>query len=461
MSKLADYEMFWNDTISQLKTQIGEQTFERWISKGNVSFKNNEIIFSVPSLTIQRFISENYIEKIQNKFQELSGENINLKINIDNNIKPEPKTNAGSNGNPAKNETKPTLSRKKEQWIPLEKDFTFESYVVGDCNNFAVNASLAVAKNPGKYPSYNPLLIYGGVGLGKTHLMQAVGNFVVTNFEYPKIIYTTAENFTNEFTTSIQNKTTTAFKHKYRKADLLLIDDIHFLENKEATQEELFNTFEELRASQKQMVFTCDRPVNQLKSISKRLSTRLQNGIAVDLQMPQYEMRIAILQKKQSESNISIPRDVLDLIANNISTNTRDLVSALNQLVSFSQLVHENITLAIAKEKLKDMLISPKQTNVTIDIIIQTVANHFSISINDIRSKKRNKNIVYPRQLAMYITRTITEFSTTEIAQSFGGKDHSSVIYSCKEVEKRKKVDPAEEGLIEGLIRTIKEQSIK
>jgi len=459
MSDFIDYETYWNNMISQIKTKIGEQSYNNWFSKGSVFFKNNKIIFSVPSQTVERYINENYLGIMQKKLQDMSGTNVSLKINIDENLKTVLKR--GNSSELTKTEIMPT-KKKKNQWEQLRKDFTFENYVVGDCNDFAVNASSAVAKNPGKFLHYNPLLIYGGVGLGKTHLMQAIGNLIADSSENLKIIYTTAENFTNEFISSFhEREKNTSFKNKYRKTDLLLIDDIHFLEKKEACQEELFNTFEALRNSQKQMVFTCDRPVKDLKYISERLSTRLQNGIAVDLQMPQYEMRIAILQKKQNEFNISIPNDVLDFIANNISTNTRDLVSALNKLVAYSQLIHKNITLSIAKEQLKDMMISPKQSNITIDIIIQTVANHFSISINDIKSKKRNKNIVYPRQIAMYITRNLTEFSTTEIAQSFGGKDHTSVLHSCKEVEKRKRADPAEDGLIQGLIKTIKEQNIK
>jgi chromosomal replication initiator protein len=292
--------------------------------------------------------------------------------------------------------------------------------------------------------------------------MQAIGNYIHTNTDY-KVIYISAETFTNEFIASIQDseKIKAAFKNKYRFADILLIDDIHFLQKKDGTQEELFYTFNALYDANKQMVFTCDRPVSDLKDFNERLRSRVGRGLNVDLQPPNYETRCAILRKKVENSGIALPDDVIDLVSKNISTNVRDLESALHTLTAYATLVGKPITIEIAQQRLKDVFASPRQSNLSIEIIQRVTAEEFHLSPNDLKGKKRTQSIVYPRQLAMYIIREMTEYTTTEIGQEFGGRDHTTVMHACQKIEDRVRSDPSLESTIQSLIRAIKDYSAK
>lgn len=339
----------------------------------------------------------------------------------------------------------------------LRADYNFETFVVGENNKFAASAALAIVANPGS--SYNPFLIYGGVGLGKTHLMQSIGNKIWQTNQKARILCITAEEFTNEFIQTIHDKTTHSFKNKYRNVDILLIDDIHFLQNKPGVQEELFHTFNSLYDSNKQMVFTCDRPVSELKNLSDRLRSRFERGLNVDLQPPEFETRCAILRRKVMTMSTSVPDEVISVVAKNISTNVRDLEAALTKLVAYAALVHKNITLEIAQNQLKDVFSQSRQGNITIDTIIKTVADHFKLSYADIKGKKRTKNIVFPRQVAMYIAREMTEYSTTEIGMEFGGRDHTTVMHGCQKIEERLKLDPALDSMLQSLIRGVKDSN--
>jgi chromosomal replication initiator protein len=342
----------------------------------------------------------------------------------------------------------------------LHSDYTFDRYIVGDNNSFAVNAAKAVSKNPGT--AYNPLLIYGGVGLGKTHLMQAIGNVLLDQY---KVIYTTAESFTNEFiectgAVSQGRSRMSAFKNKYRYADALLIDDIHFFSNKEGTQEELFHTFNALYDTSKQIIFTCDRPVAELKNITERLKNRFERGLNVDLKPPNYETKCVIIRSKLADKKVNIPDSVIDLISNNVSTNVRDLESALTKIVAYAELVNKSITLEIAQEQLRDVFINAtRQTaNVTMDIIIRVVAEHFDLTPNQLKAKQKTKGILYPRQLVMHIARKITDYTFEEIGGYFN-KDHSTAIYSDKAICRRILANPSEANTVQSLIRTVKTMS--
>jgi chromosomal replication initiator protein len=346
----------------------------------------------------------------------------------------------------------------QEPHTQLREDYTFDKYVIGDNNNFAANAAMAISRNPGN--AYNPFLIYGGVGLGKTHLMQAIGNYIHTN-SGGTIIYITAESFTNEFIQAVQENKMPAFKNKYRRTDVLLIDDIHFLQNKSGTQEELFYTFDALYNAKKQIVFTCDRPVSELKNLTDRLRSRFERGLNVDLLPPNYETRCAILKKKIETKSISIPDEVISLVSKNVSTNIRDLEAALIKLIAYTELVDKTITVEIAQQQLKDVFASPRQSNMSIDTIQRVVAEYYKLSPNDLKGKKRTQNIVLPRQISMYIAREITEYSLTEIGQTFGGRDHTTVMHACKIIEERIRSDPTMDSTIQALIRMIKEYSAK
>jgi chromosomal replication initiator protein len=340
----------------------------------------------------------------------------------------------------------------------MRDDYTFEKYVIGKNNDYAANAAIAISRNPGT--AYNPFLIYGGVGLGKTHLMQAIGNHVHENSDN-EVICITSEDFLNEYMDGIAQGKMNSFKNKFRNTDVLLIDDIQFFQDKRGVQEELFHTFNALHKTKKQLVFTCDRPPEELKKFDERLITRFSQSLRVDLQPPNYEIRCAILRKTAESRKSSIPNEVIDLISKNISSNIRDLIGALNTLIAYTEIMGQPVTLEIAQQKLRDVLASNRQANLTIETIQKATADFFSLNSNDLRGKKRNQKVVYPRQLAMYICREMTDYSTTEIGDAFGGRDHATVIYSIEKINNLKITDPALDSTIESLKRQIKELSSK
>jgi len=451
-----DYSVFWKEAIKQIRDEISDQEFMMWFN--NISYetsRENEVVIAVPSSFYRDQVKQRYLELIEGKLLELSGNKMSLDFEIKKSAPKEPvepkSPRAAAGPEPMK--------KNRSAHTQLRKEYNFENFVIGVNNSFAANAAIAIAKNPGT--AYNPCLIYGGVGLGKTHLIQSIGNSVFREFEGSKVVYVTAENFTNEFILAIRDKTTHRFKNKYRNTDVLLIDDIHFLQDKTGIQEELFHTFNALYETNKQMVFTCDRPVSELKALSDRLRSRFERGLNVDLQPPSYETRYAILKKKIENSRISIPEEVVALICNNVTTNVRDLEAALTKLVAYAELVNKNINLEIAQSQLKDIFSNPRQNNVTIDLIKRVVADYFGLSHNDLSGKKRTKSIAFPRQLAMYITREITEYSTIEVGLDFGGRDHTTVMYACQRIENKMKMDPTLEPILQHLIRSIKEHSTK
>lgn len=467
-----DYSIFWKEAMTQIQSELEEQEFAMWFNLEYHSSTETEITITVPSSFYRDQVKQRYQSYIEEKLQELTGKHLKLLIEIrprkteesskksirDSVASPSTEQKKNSGSKRPDNQDAPSQQRDKAPHPQLRKDYTFDSYVIGDNNSFAANAAIAIAKNPGT--AYNPFLIYGGVGLGKTHLMQSIGNYIYSDSD-TKVIYVTAENFTNEFIQSIRDKTTQAFKNKYRYIDVLLIDDIHFLQKKIETQEELFHTFNALYDGNKQMVFTCDRPVSELKNLSDRLRSRFERGLNVDLQPPSFETRFAILKKKADNRNIHIPNEVIELISKNVTTNVRDLEAALTKLVAYAELVGKEITVEIAQQQLKDVFASPKQSNVTIEIIQRVTAEYFALSFNDLKGKKRTKAIAYPRQLAMYIAREITEYSTTEVGMEFGGRDHTTVMHACQKIEERIRSDPTLDSTINTLIRSIKEYSAK
>ncbi len=449
-----NYNIFFNEALSQIEQEFENEgkinEFILWFNIKYVESKELKIIASVPSnLVKDKIISFGYIKLIESKIQELSGYNIKIELIIKNNPPTQIKE---SDNNPVEKIQPQKIEIKKHP--QLNERYTFENFVKGDNNSFAYNASLAVSKNPGK--AYNPMLIYGGVGLGKTHLMESIGNMIYQNTNN-NIIYVTAETFTNEFIQSINTNSVNKFKNKYRNADVLLLDDIHFLMGKKETQEELFNTFEALYNSNKQLVFTCDRPVTELKDMNERLVSRFGRGLSVDLQAPQYETRLAILQKKAETEKINVKLEVIELIAKNVCSNVRDLEAALTKLKAFAELMEEEITLEKAQHLLRDTFSSPRQGNISIEIIQKVVADKYGLSVSDLKCKKRNKNIAIPRQFAMYISKELLEYSTTEIGIEFGGRDHTTVMYSCQKVEELLISDPTVHTTIEMLKRAIKD----
>jgi chromosomal replication initiator protein len=459
------YEVFWKEAVGQIQAGLTEQEFSVWFS--NVEYlrsEENRVIAVVPSSFYRDQIRTRFQNLIESTLKELTGKDLFVEFEV------QPRNRAERPSPPSRDDTSrdesPRLEREKppqpaapQPKAPhpqLREDYTFDKYVIGENNNFAFNAAIAISRNPGT--AYNPLLIYGGVGLGKTHLMQAIGNYIHENSS-SKIMYITSETFTSEFIQYVQENKMPAFKNKYRHMDVLLIDDIQFLEGgkKTATQEELFFTYEALYNAKKQMVFTSDRPVSELKNLTERLRSRFERGLNVDIQPPKYETRFAILKNKVAAGNVPISDEIIDLISKNVSTNIRDLESALTKLTAFVNMVHKPVTMDQAHHLLRDWFTSPRQANISVELIQRVVAEYFSLSSNDLKSKKRAQNIVLPRQIAMYIVREITEYSTTEIGQVFGGRDHTTVMYSCDKVEERMKADPTLEPTIESLKRMIKD----
>ena len=454
-----DYEGFWNETLHHLRSELGEGEFSAWFSDINyLRSGENSVIIGFPSNFHRDKIKARYLNSIKKKLKELTGREIALEFEIVPGSKTEaviPTKNAGENSN----DPPPVEKPKKKRHPHMRDDYTFEKYIIGENNNFAANAAHAISRNPGT-TKYNPFLVYGGVGLGKTHLMQAIGNHIHENSDH-KVIYITSEDFLNEYVQAIRDRDMPSFKNKFRYTDVLLIDDIQFFQAKEQIQEEFFHTFNTLLHAQKQLVMTCDRPPSELKKLDDRLSSRFGQGLTVDLQPPRYEVRCAILKSTAESRGAFIPDEVINLISKNISSNIRDLIGALQTLISYTEIMGQPITLEIAQQKLRDVLASTRQANLSIETIQKAVADFYSLSVNDLKGPKRTQKIVYPRQLSMFVCREMTDFSTTEIGEAYGGRDHTTVMHSIEKIQGLLITDPNLDSTIESLKRQIKELSAK
>ncbi len=449
-----EFKVFWDECIRQIReNKIDEAEFHLWFEKLIYhSYENSMLIIATPSRFYKdQVISRGYNRLIEKTLEELSGSQIRVDFIIseirdeDGEPAPEPEKLP-----PVNNRENPPSSEDKRISHPqLQTNFTFRNYVIGNNNDFAVGAAKAIADNPGK-TQYNPFLIYGGVGLGKTHLMQAIGNQVYQNNREAKIVCIPSETFVNEFIQSIRTNTQNNFKNKYRKVDLLLLDDIHDLQDKNDTQEELFHTFNALYDFDKQLVFTCDRPPSELKKFNDRLKSRFQRGLIVDLQPPSYETRIAIIKKKieQTNYNNEISLEVIEFISKNITSNIRDLEAALNRIIGYSDIVKKDITVDSVKNLLQQYFSVSPQSSVTIGKIQKSVSEYFNVSIMEIKGKKRTQKITFPRHVAMYLSRELTDYSTTEIGIEFGGKDHTTVMHACQRIDERMTVDSTLEPMI-------------
>ena len=353
---------------------------------------------------------------------------------------------------PRENAQKPIPTFIKKQHFLLDERHTFDSFVPGDNSRYAFEASLAASKNPGKI--YNPILIYGGSGLGKTHLMEAMGNYIYSQTPEKKISYISSESLMNEFTTAIREKSMDKFTKKYRNLDVFLLDDIQFLETSEKLQDEVFFIFNDIYKRKGQLAFTCDRPLSEMKRLNERLSSRFGQGLKIDIKIPDYETRKAILEKKLLEKNKTIADDIIDYIAMNIQTNVRELESCLANCLAISDIIKEDLTLDIVKQQLQDSIKTPSGI-ITIEMSQKVVAEHYQVSVADLKSQRRPKKIAVPRQIAMYICKNITEYSLQDIGDEFGGKDHSTVIHAIEKIENALKLDADLAATIKLLEQTI------
>ncbi len=473
------YKEAFQYAMEELKKEYisknNEDEFTFWFNMNYVEESVDSITVSVPSSFMQTMMSsKGYFDIVQKALEKTTGQKVKIKCVVNNSSEKteasetETKKNKADYSKDFKGKTLVTNVEEQDQKggasaekspkkhpLLLEK-FTFDTFISGENSDFAYKASIAVAQNPGK--KYNPILIYGGSGLGKTHLMQAIGNYIYSHGgEKLKIYYGSAENFTNEFTSSLASKKTNQFINKFRNLDVLLLDDIHFLDNKKGVQEELFYTFNALHEKQAQMVFTCDRPIKEIKNMTDRLVSRLANGLCIDITIPNYETRIAILKKKLELTGKTLDAEIIDYIARNVETNVRELESALEQILAYADIIEQNPTLEMAKNQLKDILKSNSAQNVSLEIIQKVIADNYQISISELKGKKRDKKYVFPRQVAIYIARELTEMSYSELGNEFGGKDHSTIMHAYDKIAENIKLDSNLESKINILIREIKE----
>jgi chromosomal replication initiator protein len=444
------HQNLWNETLNLVSHELSYQEYNTWINQLQyLSGDEKGITLAVPSRLAKDIIKERYQKIIQEKIKELVGKSLLLRIEVD-------KTHVNNTPQHGKRVSPNKKQTEDARHSLFNPKYRFENFVVGSSNDLAAAAAKKIAQHPGKY--WNPYFLYGGVGLGKTHILHAIGHILVDKFPELKILYITGESFMNDYITSIQKGTMNSFRIKYRKADLLLIDDVHSIQGKEGTMEELFHTFNTLYASKKQMVFTSDRPPKELRKLEDRLRSRFEWGLTADIQPPNFEMRESILRQKVMGESYDVPEEVMRFIAESFTWNIRELESALYKLFAYHDLVNENITLVLAKRALKDMITVKNAEDISIDLVQKKVANAYNISFSDMKSKKRAKNIALPRQIAMYIARKLTDYSTTEIGNEFGGKDHSTVIHATSKIKGRYENEDAFRYRVDRIIKEINEE---
>ena len=431
-----------------MKEKISKPSFETWLKHTEARDLQDDMFFvSVPNEFTKNWLDQRYTQVINSLLYEVTGSKLQVKFIIPDDQVDNIKSDK-MNLNQLKKPDNSIINM-------LNPKYTFDTFVVGSTNRFAHAASLAVAEAPAK--SYNPLFIYGGVGLGKTHLMHAIGHYVLEHHPDKNVMYLSSEKFTNEFINSIMENKAENFRNKYRNVDILLVDDIQFLAGKEQTQEEFFHTFNTLHEENKQIIISSDRPPKEIPTLEERLRSRFEWGLITDISPPDLETRIAILSKKaKAEGLTDISNEVMHYIANQIDTNIRELEGALVRVVAYSSLVNEDINTELATEALKDIIPNKQPKMITPKVIQNIVAEKYDVKINDFLSKKRTRAIAYPRQIAMYLTRELTELSLPKIGQEFGGRDHTTVIHAHNKIIKELETDENLANEIKSLMEEIK-----
>ncbi len=432
----------WDRCLENLKKDLNRQSFETWFKPTRASVtENNTLKLQVPNEFFRDWIRDHYQPQIQKALKALHPEQLEIQFEIEAALPHQ--TTLGLPTGPIEGTVSVEIVEKPRLTMPtptktsgdsefiLNTKFNFESFVVGNSNRFAHAACLAVAESPAR--SYNPLFIYGGVGLGKTHLLQAIGNFVLEQNPNIRVLYISSEKFMNDFIQSIQSGRQQDFRNKYRTVDVLLIDDIQFWEGKEATQEEFFHTFNVLYEAQKQIVATSDSHPKEIK-LEERLKNRFEMGLITDIQEPDLETRIAILRKKAESEGILVPNEVTVFIANHAKANIRELEGSMLRVIAFASLTRQEITLELVKEVLKDSLPN-EEKRISVEAIQRVVAERYFVKYSDMKSRKRTKQIAFPRQIAMYLSRELTAHSLSEIGAAFGGKDHTTIIHAYEKIE--------------------------
>lgn len=456
-----DLTLVWTQALDVLERQLPHANFEAWLKKTRpLAFYDDTLIVAVQNEFARDRLESRYASLIRQTLRDVTKRNIALRFLVPREhtiergddslpteppVLPPPAAPAGNNG-----------STSEPSFKPLNPKYTFDSFVVGNSNRFAHAASQAVAESPAR--AYNPLFIYGGVGLGKTHLMHAIGHFVSRHTHAVRVAYVSTETFTNEFINSIRDDKMSDFQNRYRSVDVLLIDDIQFLAGKVQTQEEFFHTFNAIHEANKQIVISSDRPPKEIPTLEERLRSRFEWGLICDIQPPDLETRIAILRKKARIESLEVPDDVIGYIATHIDTNIRELEGALTRVVAYSGMMRSPITIDLASYALKDILPPVRPRQVTIDLVQRTVADFFQLQLDDLKVRKRTRNVAFPRQIAMFLCRELTDFSLPKIGEEFGGRDHTTVLHAYEKVSDDLKHDPSLAQQIELLTNRIRSQ---
>lgn len=448
-------EKIWRETLIKLQQEVSSQNFTTWIKPLQfVGIKDDQVTLEVPNRFIRDWLKDNYLRSIETIMSDLG--TVNYRINININANPQTNPQPVENSKSDQSQAVPIVKKRTaqvEQFANLNPKYTFDSFVSGPSNQFAHAAAMAVANNPAT--TYNPLFIYGGVGLGKTHIVHAIGNEIVAKNNNLKIGYYSSEKFTNELINSLRHAKMDVFRNKFRSIDILLIDDIQFIAGKKSTQEEFFHTFNALYESHKQIVVTSDKFPKEIPDLEERLRSRFEWGLIADIQAPDIETKQAILKMKADQNNINLPEDVAFFLSSSVTSNVRELEGYLIRIGAFASLTSTPVSLDMAKTILKDIIIENSK-EVTIETIQKCVANHFQIKTAELKSSKRLKTLVQPRQIAMYICRKLTPSSYPEIGAKFGGKDHSTIIHAIKKIDKLMADDIQLRATVEKLINSIK-----
>ena len=455
-----DLAEIWVRCKDKLKESFNEKVFNVWI-KPIMPLEVTDTYYKVAVKNdfFKTMLEENYAQVIEGVLAGIMSKNIKLIIETMDN---------GSSGSEAAEEMPAVPAKREQQQLfnentsvqqpdesNLNPKYVFETFVIGNSNRFAHAAAQAVANDPAH--AYNPLFLYGGVGLGKTHLMHAIGNRIKQNNPSMKVLYTSSEKFTNEIINSIQNKTTEAFRQKYRNIDCLIIDDIQFLKGKEQTQVEFFHTFNALKDADKQIIISSDRPPREIETLEDRLRSRFDQGLTADIQTPDLETRMAILRTKAASDNIVLPTEVITLLATNIATNIREIEGAYNKIVAYTSLMHMPITVETAQKVLSDMGNDIKTRTITYEGIIKVVADHYNVKQDELFNKKRTQNIAFPRQVAMYLCRELADLSYPRIGELFGGRDHTTVIHAYEKISNFKNSNPAFQNELQEIIEILRQ----
>jgi chromosomal replication initiator protein len=432
----------WDKTLQLIKGDIGTTSYiSLFKSIVPLKIQMNDLYLLVPNEFNKGMLEDRYLSILQDTIKQVSLKQYNIKFVLSE--KEIDDINSEEN-----------YTEFKKIYTNLNPKYTFDTFVIGNSNRFAHAACVAVAESPAK--AYNPLFLYGGVGLGKTHLMQAIGHHIAGQKKDSKVVYVSSEKFTNELINSIKDDKNENFRNKYRNVDVLLIDDIQFIAGKERTQEEFFHTFNTLHEANKQIIISSDRPPKDIPTLEDRLRSRFEMGLITDIQAPDYETRIAILRKKAQMERIEVPNEVMSYIAQNIKSNIRELEGALTRVVAYSSLSNRLITQDLATEALKDIISNSQSEEVNIPRIKEKVSSVFNIKMEDFNSKRRTRSIAYPRQIAMYLTRELTDLSLPKIGEEFGGRDHTTVIHACDKVSKEIEADEDVKYKINKIISELK-----